>query len=172
MRRLAALLVLAVLATACGRGSYQVDATAPPRADYAPTEKLRVMLPPAGKQTEEGGRVVAGRIVQVLQQTHADVQLLPTTEVSAALADARAAQAAFLIEPSITAWTDGQAPPFTADQIGVRLELVNVASGAVVSAVTYENASSLLAVSDVPPQTLLDAKFDDAVRALVGSARR
>ena len=168
MLRIAALFGLLALA-ACGRGSYSVDATGPARADYSPSEKLRVMLPPAGSQGDEGGRLIAGRIVQVLQQTHADVQLLPTADATAALADARAANAAFLVEPSITAWSEGHAPPFTADQLGVRLQLVNVASGAVVRSVTYDNESSLFTISDAPPQTLLDSRFDDAVRALVGS---
>jgi len=166
MRRFAAVLAMLLLA-ACGRGTLQVD-TALPRADYSPSEKVRVMLPPPGKQSEEGGRSVSGRIVQVLQQTHADVQLLPTTDAGSALADARSAQAAYLIEPAITAWSQGQAPPFTADHLTVRMELVNVTSGAVVSAVTFDNTSSLFSVSDAPPQNLLDARFDEAVRTLMG----
>ncbi|MEO8603679.1 MAG: hypothetical protein ABI629_13985 [bacterium] len=170
MRRLAAVLVL-VFVAACGRSSYQIDAAAPQRPTYSPNEKLRVTLPPAGNQSEEGGRAISGRIVQVLQQTHADVQLLPTNDLTAALADARTQQAAFLVEPTVTKWKAGMAPPFTADQLAVRLDLVNVASGTVVSSVTFETASSLFAASDTPLQTLLDAKFDEAVRALVGSAK-
>lgn len=163
-----ALLLLALL-TACGRGSFTVESTGPKRVDYAPTERLRVMLPPAGNQGDEGGRIVSGRIVQVLQQTHADVQLLPTNDRSAALNDARQAQADFLIAPSITAWSEGHAPPFTADQLGIRMELLEVANGTVVNTVDYSNESSLFTVTDAPPSALLDARFDDAVRALIGS---
>ena len=168
MSRLAALPLLALLA-ACGQGSFSVEATGPKRVDYSPTEKVRVMLPPSGAQGDEGGRVIAGRIVQVLQQTHADVQLLPTSDAAQALTDARQAQADFLIQPTITAWSEGHAPPFTADQLGVRMQLVAVASGDTVTTVDFENSSSIFSISDTPPQTLLDARFDDAVRALVGS---
>ncbi|MDX2171159.1 MAG: hypothetical protein SF182_29085 [Deltaproteobacteria bacterium] len=171
MSRRAALLLLALL-TACGRGSFTVDAVGPKKVDYAPTERLRVMLPPAGNQGDEGGRVVSGRIVQVLQQTHADVQLLPTADLTAALADARQAKADFIVQPSITAWSEGHAPPFTADQLGIRLQLVSVTSGEVVNAVDYSNESSLFTVSDAPPSSLLDATFDDAVRALIGSSQK
>ena len=72
----------------------------------------------------------------------------------------------------MTEWTEGLSPPFTADQLGVRLELIDVASGAVVNTATYTNTSSLFAVSDTPPSSLLDTRFDDAVRALIGSAPR
>lgn len=157
----ALLLVLA----ACGRGSFTVQ-PAPQPVEDTPATRLRVMLPPAQPQGDEAGRVVAGRIVQVLQQTHADVQLIASNDRDAALAEARAAQAAYLVEPTVTAWAEGHAPPFTADQLGVRLELVDVASGAVRSTTTFTNASSIFEISDVPPSALLDARFDDAVRAL------
>ncbi|MFN8641018.1 MAG: DUF4823 domain-containing protein [Candidatus Binatia bacterium] len=131
-----------------------------------PATRVRVMLPPAGPQDDEAGRVVAGRVVQVLQQNHADVQLIASNDLTAALAEARTAQAVYLVEPTVTAWAEGHAPPFTADQLGVRLELVDVASGAVVKTATFTNASSLFEISDTPPSSLLDARFDDAVRAL------
>ena len=162
----AALLLLIALA-ACGRGSYTIAPSGPQRAD-SPAERLRVMLPPAGNQGEEGGRVIAGRIVQVLQQSHSDVQLLATSDRAAALEEARAATAALLVAPTITAWSEGHAPPFTADQLGVRVELIDVASGSVVNTATFTNTSSLFEVSDTPPSSLLDARFDDAVRALIG----
>ena len=168
----AAVLLLALVALACGRGSYTIQPNGPERVDYSPAERLRVMLPPVGSQGEEGGRIIAGRIVQVLQQTHADVQLIASSDLGAALAEARTAKAAYLIEPTVTEWTEGLSPPFTADQLGVRLELVDVASGAVVNTATYTNTSSLFAVSDTPPSSLLDTRFDDAVRALIGSAPR
>jgi len=163
----AALLLLLALA-ACGRGSFTVTPSGPARADYSPAERVRVMLPPVGNQGEEGGRVIAGRIVQVLQQSHADVQLLATSDRAAALEEARTAKAAFLVAPTITAWSEGHAPPFTADQLGVRVELIDVASGGVVNTATFTNTSSLFEVSDTPPSSLLDARFDDAVRALIG----
>lgn len=168
----AALLLLALAAVACGRGSYTVQPSGPTRVDYSPAERLRVMLPAAGGQGDESGRLVAGRVVQVLQQTHADVQLIASTDRAAALAEARAAKAVFLIQPEVTAWSEGHAPPFTADQIGVRLDLIDVASGAVVNTATFANSSSLFEVSDTPPSSLLDSRFDDAVRALIGSAPR
>lgn len=164
----AALLMLLALA-ACGRGSFTVEPSGPTRADYSPAERIRVMLPPPGSQGDEGGRIVAGRIVQVLQQTHADVGLLATADRTAALAEARTANAVFLIAPTVTAWSEGHAPPFTADQLGVRLELLTVADGAVVNTATFTNTSSLFEVSDTPPSSLLDSRFDDAVRALIGS---
>jgi hypothetical protein len=164
----AALLLLLALA-ACGRGSFTVEPSRPTRADYSPAERIRVMLPPAGSQGDEGGRIVAGRIVQVLQQTHADVGLLATADRTAALAEARTATAVFLIAPTVTAWSEGHAPPFTADQLGVRLELLAVADGAVVNTATFTNTSSVFEVSDTPPSSLLDSRFDDAVRALIGS---
>lgn len=171
MRR-AAVLLLAVVAVACGRGSYTVQPNGPARVDYSPAERIRVMLPPAGSQGDEGGRIVSGRVVQVLQQTHADVQLIASSDRAAALADAAAARAVYLIAPTVTLWAEGLAPPFTADQLGVRLELVDVATGAVVNTATYANTSSVFTVSEAPPSSLLDARFDDAVRALIGSAPR
>ncbi|HSP97414.1 MAG TPA: hypothetical protein VL049_09260 [Candidatus Dormibacteraeota bacterium] len=168
----AAVLLVALVALGCGRGSFTLQPNGPERVDYSPAERVRVMLPAAGSQGDEGGRIIAGRVVQVLQQTHADVQLVASADLSAALAEARTAKAVHLIQPTVTEWTEGLAPPFTADQLGVRLELIDVASGAVVNTVTYTNASSLFAVSDTPPSSLLDARFDDAVRALIGSARR
>ena len=171
MRRVAVLL-LALAALACGRGAYTVQPNGPTRVDYSPAEKIRVMLPPAGNQGEEGGRVIAGRVVQVLQQTHADVQLIASSDRTAALAEAKAAGARFLIQPAVTEWAQGTAPPFTADQIGVRLDLIDVSTGNVANTVTYTNSSSLFSVSDTPPSSLLDSRFDDAVRALIGSAPR
>ena len=168
----AAVLLLALVALACGRGSYTIHPNGPERVDYSPAERLRVMLPPVGGQGDEGGRIIAGRIVQVLQQTHADVQLIASSDLSAALAEARTAKAVYLIEPTVTEWTEGLSPPFTADQLGVRLELLDVASGAVVNTATYSNTSSLFAISDTPPSSLLDSRFDDAVRALIGSTPR
>ncbi|MBX3024707.1 DUF4823 domain-containing protein [bacterium] len=171
MRR-AAVFLLALAAAACGRGSYTVQPNGPERVDYSPAERIRVMLPPAGSQGDEGGRIVSGRVVQVLQQTHADVQLIASSDRAAALADAAAAHAAYLIAPAVTLWVEGLAPPFTADQLGVRLELIDVATGTVVNTATYSNTSSVFTVSEAPPSSLLDARFDDAVRALIGSARR
>jgi hypothetical protein len=170
MRR-AAVLLIAIVAVACGRGSYTIQPNGPERVDYSPAEKLRVMLPPAGSQGDEGGRLISGRIVQVLQQTHADVQLIASSDRTAALAEAKSAQAVYLIAPTVTLWSEGLAPPFTADQLGIRLELIDVASGAVVNTAEYSNTSSVFTVSDTPPSSLLDTRFDDAVRALIGSAR-
>jgi hypothetical protein len=171
MRR-AAVLLLALAAVACGRGSYTIQPNGPERVDYSPAEKVRVMLPPVGAQGDEGGRLIAGRIVQVLQQTHADVQLIASSERTAALADAAAAQARYLIAPTVTLWSEGLSPPFTADQLGVRIELVEVGTGTVVNTASYSNTSSVFTISDTPPSSLLDTRFDDAVRALIGSARR
>jgi hypothetical protein len=164
MARLLPILLLA-LAAACG-GSFTVQPVSQ-RVDDTPASRVRVMLPPAGNQGDEAGRVIAGRIVQVLQQTHADVQLIASSDRAAALAEARAAQAVFLVEPTVTEWVEGRAPPFTADQLGVRLDLIDVASGAVVVSATFANASSIFEVSDTPPTSLLDSRFDDAVRALL-----
>jgi hypothetical protein len=170
MRRVAVLLV-AVVAAACGRGSYTIHPNGPERVDYSPAERLRVMLPPPGPQDDEGGRVIAGRIVQVLQQTHAEVRLIASSDRGAALAEAAAAKAVYLIAPAVTLWSEGLAPPFTADQLGVRLELIDVATGQVVNTATFSNTSSIFTVSETPPYSLLDSRFDDAVRALIGSAR-
>jgi hypothetical protein len=108
----------------------------------------------------------------VLQQTHADVQLIASDQLSAALAEARTAKATYLIQPAVTKWSEGHAPPFTADQLGIRLDLIDVGSGAVVNTATFSNSSSIVEVSDTPPTSLLDARFDDAVRALIGAAAR
>jgi hypothetical protein len=167
----ALLVLLLALAAACGRGGYTVQ-PGPQRVDDSAAARVRVMLPPAGDQGDESGRVIAGRIVQVLQQSHADVQLIASSDRAAALAEARSAQAAYLVEPTVTTWSEGHAPPFTADQLGVRLELVDVVSGAVVNTATFTNSSSLFAVSDTPPSSLLDARFDEAVRALFRPASR
>ena len=162
-----ALLVLLLAVAACGRGSYTVQ-PGPQRVDDTPATRVRVMLPPGGSQGDEGGRIVAGRVVQVLQQNHADVQLIASADRAAALQEARTAQAVYLVAPTVTDWSEGHAPPFTADQLGVRLELIDVASGAVVNTATFSNVSSIAEVSDTPPSSLLDARFDDAVRALFG----
>lgn len=165
-----ALPLLLLLLAACGRGSFTVQPGPQRVADTAAT-RVRVMLPPAGNQGDEGGRVIAGRVVQVLQQNHADVQLIASADRTTALAEARGAQAVYLVEPTVTAWSEGHAPPFTADQLDIRLELIDVASGAVANTVMFTNSSSIFEVSDTPPSSLLDARFDDAVRALFGVAR-
>jgi hypothetical protein len=105
----------------------------------------------------------------VLQQSYADVQLLPTADRAAALDSAGQAKAQLLIQPAITTWVVSSAPPFTADQIGVRLELLDVSDGGVVRTATFENVSPLWSISRAGPVGLLDQRFDTAVRDLVGT---
>jgi hypothetical protein len=164
--RLAVAIAAAGGATAgCGRGTITPWTTGARAADYSPADRLRVMLPAGADQA--AGQAVSARVVEVLQQTHADVAVVPTADPSAALAAARRDKATYLVAPVILEWADGHAPPLSADRVGVRLELRDVAANETVSAVTFENASSLIAVSDTPPEVLLDDNFDRAVTMLI-----
>lgn len=140
--------------------------------DYVPTDRIRVMLAPLGPVDEATARIISARIVQALQQTHGDVALIASSDRSAALAEARAANATFLVSPSVLEWTDGAAPPFTVDRVKVRLDLLDTRAGEVVSAVMFENQTSF-AVIDTRPDALLDRSFDSAVTTLMtpGSPR-
>jgi len=106
-------------------------------------------------------------VIQVLQQTHGDGALVPTTNTQEALAATRAAQAKFLVSPTILIWTDTHSPPVTADRVRVRLDLLDPNAGEVVSSVTFENTSSLLSVTDTRPDALLDQSFDRSVTMLI-----
>lgn len=157
------------LLAGCGRGTITAAPIGARPADYSPADRLRVMLPATGSAGEAAGRIVSARVVEVLQQTHGDVALVPTADAGEGLAAAREAKAVFLIAPVIVEWTDSHAPPLTADRIAVRLELRDVAAGETVSAVTFENVSSLLAVVDTRPEALLDSGFDRAVTMLIAT---
>ena len=164
-------LVTVVVATVtllagCSGGTIQRHSVAARATDYSPADRIRVMLP-LGVGGEEAGRIVSARIIQVLQQTHGDVALVPTSDDKEALAAARQAKAAYLVSPTILEWTDSHAPPLTADRVKLRMDLQDPADGEVISAVTFENASSLLAVTDTTPQALLDDSFDRAVTLLI-----
>lgn len=163
------LVALVVAAAACGRGSYEVQSSAAQGVTTSPNERLRVMLPAPGAQGEAPGREVAARIIAVLQQSYADVQLLPTADRTAALDSAGQAKAQLLIQPAITTWVNSPAPPFTVDKVGVRLDLLDVDDGAVLRTATFDNVSSLWSVSNAGPSALLDQQFDTAVRDLVGA---
>ena len=163
----ASLALLLPFAAGCGRGTIAAQRGPAHASDYSPTDRIRVMLAPAGSTGEAAPRLVSARVVLVLQQTHADVALLPTADDKEALAAAHEAKAAFLVSPTILEWTDTHAPPLTADRVKVRLELRDPNAGEVLSAVTFENTSSLLSVSDTQPDALLDDSFDRAVTMLV-----
>jgi hypothetical protein len=167
-------LVLLALLAACGGGKVSMQPSGPRAADYSPADRLRVMLPPSGPGGEAAGRIVSARVVEVLQQTHGDVALVPTSNLEEATAAARAAKAVFVISPTIVEWTDSHEPPLTADHVKLRIELRDANAGEVVSSMTFENVSSLLAVTDTRPEVLLDNSFDRAVTLLIttGSAGR
>ena len=171
-RRLVA--VLAALASvglaACGRGTITQEHIAPRATDSIPTQRLRIMLPPAGSQGEAASRIVAGRTVMVLQQTHGDVALIPTADKAEAIAAAREAKADFLVQPIVVTWIEGHAPPFTADHVTIRLELIHPKDGELLNVVVFDNSSSLWAVIDEPPDALLDKTFDRAVVLLLSPA--
>lgn len=158
-----------VLLGGCGRGTVTADRTLASAADYSPADRLRVMLAQQSGIGEAAARILSARVVEVLQQTHADVQLLPTADEPDALEATRDARATYLIKPIILEWVDGHAPPFTADHVKVRLEMLDPHAGEVVSAVTFENSSSLLDVSDTRPEALLDASFNRAVTMLIAT---
>jgi hypothetical protein len=166
-RPLAALcLSIFVLGAGCGHSTVATRPTPARARDYSPADRIRVMLP-QGTAGEDAGRIVSARIILVLQQTHADVALVPTTDDQQALAAAREAKATYLVSPTILEWTDSHAPPLTADRVKLRLDLQDPADGAVISAVNFDNTSSLLAVTDTTPQALLDDSFDRAVTLLI-----
>jgi hypothetical protein len=157
---------LAVLA-GCGGGPLLTSAAPPSTSHYSPSDVMRVMLSPPGTAGEAASRIVSARVVEVLQQTHADVALVPTWNEEEAIAAARKAKATFLVSPTILEWTDNHAPPLTADRVKVRLDLRDPGAGDVVSSLMFENTSSLLTVVDTPPEALLDSSFDRAVRVLI-----
>jgi hypothetical protein len=159
----------ALLAAGCSGGTITGPRSEARAGDYSPTDRIRVMLAAPGTAGEAASRAISQRILAVLQQTHGDVGLIPTSNEQDALAAARDAQAAFLISPTILEWTDGHAPPFTADRIEVRLDMRDPGSGEVVSTVTFANVSPFLSAVDTAPETLLDSTFDRAVTMLVST---
>jgi hypothetical protein len=161
------LVVAALLAAGCSGGTITGPRSVARSGDYSPAERIRVMLAAPGSAGEPASRAVSQRILAVLQQTHGDVGLIPTSNEQDALAAAREAKAAYLISPTILEWTDGHAPPFTADRIKVQLDLRDPGSGEVVSTVTFANVSPFLSAVDSGPETLLDSTFDRAVTMLV-----
>ncbi len=166
-RPLGALLLCAALSSACG-AKVAREPIGTRATDSVPTDRIRVMLAPPGVTDEESARIVSSRIVQGLQQAHGDVGLIATTDQRAAMDEARAAQAS-LVSPVILEWTDSHAPPLTADHVKIRLELRDPQSGEVVSAVMFENQSSLFVVVDTRPEALLDGSFDRAVTMLMAT---
>jgi hypothetical protein len=170
-RPLAALCIGAFALTAgCGRSTISAEPVRMETGEASPGDRIRVMLPPpSGPGGEAAGRIVSARVIEVLQQTHGDVALLPTADERDALAASRQANATFLIVPTILEWIDGHSPPLTADRIKVRLQLKDPADGAAISAITFENVSSLFAVVDTRPEALLDSSFDRAVNMLVAT---
>ena len=163
------LLVFAVpaLLAGCGRSTVTSSSGGARARDYSPSDRIRVMVPPPGQGGDAVGRIVSARIIEVLQQTHGDVALVATADPQEALAASRSAKAAFLVSPAILEWTDTHAPPVTADRVRVRLDLLDANAGDVVSSVTFENSSSLLAVTDSGPEALLDQSFDRSVALLI-----
>jgi hypothetical protein len=160
------LVSLAVL-SACSRPTITVQRTAAQAADYSPADRIRVMLAPPGTAGEAASQILSARVIGVLQQTHADVALVPTADDKEALAAARAAKATFLVSPIILEWIDTHNPPLTADRVNVRLELRDPNAGEVLSAVTFENVSPLTSMVDTRPEALLDNSFDRAVTMLI-----
>jgi len=155
------------VAAGCGRGTVSTQPGRARALDYSPADRIRVMLAPPGTAGEAASRTISARVIEVLQQTHADVALVPTTDDAEALAAARSAKAAYLISPTILEWTDGHSPPLTADRVKVRLDLRDPTTGEVISSVTFENTSSLLSVVDTRPEALLDNSFDRGVTLLI-----
>lgn len=165
------LLVTGLLA-GCGGGRFTTEQVGASASDYSPTDRIRVMLAAPGVADLPQTRVISARIVAVLQQTHGDAALIPTSNDAEALAAAREAKAAFLISPTILEWKDEHAPPLTADRVKLRLDLRDANTGEVVSAVTFENVSPFLSAVDSGPDALLDRTFERAVSVLVATAPR
>lgn len=163
----AGVLLLGIVLSACSGAKVSREPIAARAIDYEPVDRIRVMLAPPGVADEESARIVSARVIQVLQQTHGDVALIASSDQNAALAEARAAKASFLVCPVILDWKDSHSPPLTADHVKIRLDLRDVPSGDVVSAVTFENESSLFDVIDTRPEALLDRSFDRAVTMLM-----
>ena len=161
------LVVLLALLAACTGGRYTVQREGASATDYSPTDRVRVMLAKPGVADETAARTVSAKIVAALMTRHGDVALVPTSNDAEALEAARAAQATFLISPTILEWHDGHAPPFTADRIKVRMDLRDPNTGEVINTATFENVSSIYAGFDTQPDALLDATFDRAVAALI-----
>lgn len=170
-RPLAALCIAAFALTAgCGRSTISVEPVHVEAREASPADRIRVMLPPpSGPGGEAAGRIVSARVIEVLQQTHGDVALVTITDERDALAASRQVNATFLVVPTILEWTDAHSPPLTADRVKVRLELKDPADGAAISAIQFENTSSLFAVVDTRPEALLDSSFDRAVNMLVAT---
>src|SRR5215468_8890556 len=102
-------LTLLALVAGCSGGKFTATQPVARPADYAPTDRIRVMLAPPGSSGEGASRIVSARIIEVLLQTHADVALIPTSNDTEALAAARAAKATYLVSPTILEWIDGHA---------------------------------------------------------------
>jgi len=124
------------------------------------------MLSAPGPASEAASRTVSARVIEVLQQTHGDVALVPTTNRTEALNAAREAKAACLVSPTILEWVDSDAPPLTADRVAVRLDLLDPHAGEVLSTLTFENVTGL-SLGDSRPDVLLDRSFDRAVTLLI-----
>jgi hypothetical protein len=160
-------LVLLALVAGCGSPKVTLQPGAPRARDYSPADRIRVMLSAPGPANEAASRIVSARVIEVLQQTHADVVLVPTADQAEALAAARSAKAACVISPTILEWVDSHAPPLTADRVKVRLDLLDPHAGEVLSTLTFENVTPLVSVGDTRPEALLDRSFDSAVTLLV-----
>jgi hypothetical protein len=170
-RPLAALSIGAIaLIAGCGSSTISTEPVRVETRDASPNDRIRVMLPPPSDPGgEAAGRIVSARVIEVLQQTHGDVALVSTADEHDGLAASRQANATFLIVPTILEWTDAHSPPLTADRVKVRLELQNPVDGVAISAIRFENSSSLFAVVDTRPEALLDSSFDRAVNMLVAT---
>ena len=120
MLRVYALVLLAAAVAGCSGAKITGPSRGARAAAYVPTDRMRVMLAVPGPSGDAASRAVSQRVIAVLQQTHGEVALIPTTNKQEALAEAREAKAKYLIMPTIEEWYDGMAPPFTADRIRVR----------------------------------------------------
>ena len=126
-------------------GRYTVQREGAGATDYSPTDRVRVMLAKPGTADETAARAVSAKIVAALLTRPGDVALIPTSNDAEALEAARAADATFLISPTIVDWHDGHAPPFTADRIEVRMDLRDPRTGEVINTATFKNVSSIYA---------------------------
>ena len=139
----------------------------------SPGDRIRVMESADGvfgATTYTGsGHRLAGRVLEALQSQYVDVQVIPMTREQDALEAARAAQAKYLVVPTILHWEDrNTAWSMDPDRLRVQLALRDVASDHAVNSLTFEAKSRKFFIGGNPtPDVMLDRSFDRAVLALL-----
>jgi len=113
----------------------------------------------------------AQRLLGIVHEFDAQAEVVQGTEASA-LRLAREHGARFLLVATVLRWRDAQTQYYAEpDRIGIDLRVTQVQTGTIVRDLNFETRSSPLAVRNAPADRLLNEKFRQAVRQVLGSQR-